>query len=357
MDIKGALPKKANRMDDALVRIKQRFRRISSFSLPPPAPWPVIQQQQQQQTDVEIRTLGDLIALADTWGMREAECNNVDLLALTRIRGELEQLHALIGLSAFKKAVLDQVLYFLQHLHGGGPDADFLHTVLCGPPGTGKTEIAKILGALYANLGVLKSGVFKKVTRSDLVGGYLGQTAIKTSKVVQECLGGCLFIDEAYSLGNDSYSKECLDTLCEALSDRKAELMVIIAGYEKDLDETVFEVNRGLASRFIWRFVLDDYRAQELHAMFLKKVRDNHWTTAVSEVSVAWFEKRSFPYYGRDIELLFTYTKCCHGRRIFGRATELRKCLLLRDVEAGYEMLEKNRQRQKASYEIPGFYV
>ena len=72
-----------------------------------------------------------------------------------------------------------------------------MHTVIYGPPGTGKTEIAKIIGRIFCNLGILKKGVFKKVTRSDLVAGYLGQTAMKTKDVIQECIGGVLFIDEA----------------------------------------------------------------------------------------------------------------------------------------------------------------
>ena len=79
---------------------------------------------------------------------------------------------------------------------------DFMHTVIYGPPGTGKTEIAKIIGKIYCKMGILKKGTFKKVTRSDLIAGYLGQTALKTKDVINECLDGVLFIDEAYSLGN-----------------------------------------------------------------------------------------------------------------------------------------------------------
>ena len=98
---------------------------------------------------------------------------------------------------------------------------------------------------------------FKKVTRSDLIAGYLGQTALKTQEVIKECLGGVLFIDEAYALGNeqkkDSFAKECIDTLCEGLSDHKENLMVIIAGYEKELQSCFFDYNQGLESRFSWR--------------------------------------------------------------------------------------------------------
>ena len=152
---------------------------------------------------------------------------------------------------------------------------DFMHTVIYGPPGTGKTEIAKIMGNIFCNLGILKKNVFRKATRSDLIAGYLGQTAIKTRDLVTSCLGGVLFIDEAYALGNeekrDSFAKECIDTLCEALSDHKDEIMVIIAGYEKELKNCFFNYNQGLESRFTWRFHTDDYKPEELMEDFRKE--------------------------------------------------------------------------------------
>ena len=156
-----------------------------------------------------------------------------------------------------------------------------MHTVIYGPPGTGKTEIAKIMGRIFSGVGVLKRNKFKKATRVDLIAGYLGQTAIKTNDVINECLGGVLFIDEAYALGNDekrdSFSKECIDTLCEALSNHKDNLMVIIAGYEEDLKKCFFAYNKGLDSRFPWRFQTDDYTPKELNLIFQKKIADADW--------------------------------------------------------------------------------
>ncbi len=145
---------------------------------------------------------------------------------------------------------------------------DFMHTVIYGPPGSGKTEVAKIIGRIFSNLGILNKKIFKKVSRNDLVAGYLGQTAIKTKDMIKASLGGVLFIDEAYSLGNsekrDSFAKECVDTLCEALSEHKHNWMVIIAGYEKELNDCFFSLNEGLNSRFTWRFKLDAYKPCEL---------------------------------------------------------------------------------------------
>ena len=157
----------------------------------------------------------------------------------------------MVGMQTLKKNVLDQLLYYLQGFHNGVDD--YKHTVIMGPPGTGKTEVAKILGTIYSKMGVISKPLdangtipFKKATRSDMIAGYLGQTAIKTKAVINQCLGGVLFIDEAYSLGDDNFSKECVDTLCEALSDQKDNIMVIVAGYENELNAQFFSLNSGL---------------------------------------------------------------------------------------------------------------
>ena len=228
---------------------------------------------------------------------------------------------------------------------------DFMHTVLYGPPGTGKTEVAKILGNIFSHLGILKSNTFKKVTRSDLIAGYLGQTAIKTRDVIKSAIGGVLFIDEAYALGNtekrDSFSKECIDTLCEALSDHKHELMVIIAGYEKELTDCFFSYNEGLNSRFTWRYKIDNYSAVDLRKIFEKIVRDHQWVwspLATDAIKDAWFKTHYdyFKYFGRDIEVFFTKTKIAHSRRIFCRPDAEKRILNMKDLECGFELFSQN---------------
>jgi SpoVK/Ycf46/Vps4 family AAA+-type ATPase len=222
-----------------------------------------------------------------------------------------------------------------------------MHTVIYGSPGTGKTEIAKIIGQIFSNLGILDKGTFKKVTRSDLIAGYLGQTAIKTRDIIKECIGGVLFIDEAYALGNqekkDSFSKECIDTLCELLSDYKDSLMVIIAGYEKELNECFFSYNKGLDSRFTWRYKVDEYNGEDLYHIFVKKVKDIDWEIT-TEIDVNWFniKKEHFPFYGRDIETLLSKTKIAHSRRIFGKPNAAKKLLTKEDLNKGFDIFSKN---------------
>ncbi len=318
----------------------------------------------KKHIDISFNTFGDLLRILSENEYSDDVEYNIDLKALFDIKSELEKLNEMIGMENFKNAILDQILYFIQNLHLG-KEPDFKNMILCGPPGTGKTEIAKILGTMYSKIGVLKNNIFKKVTRSDLIAGYLGQTAIKTKKVITECLGGCLFIDEAYSLANserdDSYSKECLDTLCESMSEYKESLMVIIAGYEEELYDTFFKANKGLESRFIWRFKIDEYSAKELMQIFLKKVKENEWSFEVEETNptlLKWFEskKSSFKHFGRDMELLFSYTKISHGRRIYGLSSDLRKKMNLDDLDKGYKYFLTNTN-QKKTYTIHGLYV
>jgi SpoVK/Ycf46/Vps4 family AAA+-type ATPase len=313
--------------------------------------------------DASVTSLADLINIIEKNEYRTDTEYNIDLKSLHNIKTELLELNTMIGMETMKQSIVDQLLYFVQNLHVGKDSGDFKHTAIYGPPGTGKTEIAKIIGKMYSKMGILKNNVFRKVTRSDLIGGYLGQTAIKTRKVIDECMGGVLFIDEAYSLANsereDSYSKECLDTICEALSDHKNDFMVIIAGYEDELNETFFRVNKGLQSRFIWRFTMDEYSSNELMKIFKKKVMDQEWLfEKEDDVKEKWFQERKdqFKSFGRDMELLFTYTKIAHGRRIYGKEKDLRKRISLEDINKAYDVFLKNKNLKKPTV-IYGLYV
>ena len=222
----------------------------------------------------DINNIKDILDIMENYSCVINILDNYKINKLLLIKEPLIELNNLIGMEELKTDILNQILFYIQNLHFHN-NLEFMHTVLCGPPGTGKTEVAKIIGRIFSKLGILSKQTFTKVVRSDLIAGYLGQTAIKTSKVIENSLGGVLFIDEAYALGNsekrDSFAKECIDTLCEALSNHKHNLMVIIAGYEKELDECFFNFNPGLRSRFPWVFRTDKYSPKDLLNIFCKK--------------------------------------------------------------------------------------
>jgi len=300
--------------------------------------------------NVEINNIEDLISLINKYEVNFNIQYNININALHNIKDPLNELNNMIGMKDLKTNIVDQILYFIQDFHkNNNTNGDFMHTVIYGPPGTGKTEIAKIMGKIYSKIGVLKKGTFKKVTRSDLVAGYLGQTALKTKDVITESLGGVLFIDEAYALGNsekrDSFSKECIDTLCEALSDNKENLMVIIAGYEKELNDCFFNYNQGLDSRFTWRFKTDDYDFEDLYKIFIKKVKEIEWQLDTNKpITSDWFKKNKdyFEFYGRDIETILAKTKIAHSKRVFGKPENEKKKINLDDLNKGLEIYLKN---------------
>ena len=322
----------------------------------------MIVEMETRNINVEINTLEDLIKMINDNPIMENVKYNIDMTSIHKIKPELIELQNMIGMKNLKDSVLDQILYFSQNLHKNkNKESDFMHTVIYGPPGTGKTEVAKILGKIFSKLGILEKKTFKKATRSDLIAGYLGQTAMKTKELITSCLGGVLFIDEAYALGNeekkDSFSKECIDTLCESLSDHKDKIMVIIAGYEKELNDCFFSYNQGLNSRFTWRFKTDDYSAEELMKIFIKKINESGWTLhSNSDINVKWFEENMiyFKFYGRDMETLFSKTKIAHGRRVFCKPPEEKKKIIKEDLEKGFKMFLNNDEvkRRKDEKEI-----
>jgi ATP-dependent 26S proteasome regulatory subunit len=307
--------------------------------------------------NTEINNINDLLNLIQTYPDNLENDYNINMKILHKIKEPLTDLNNMIGMKNLKENIVDQILFYIQNLHtftSKNSGNDFMHTVIYGPPGTGKTEIAKIMGSIFSKMGMLNKGTFKKVTRSDLIAGYLGQTALKTRDVIKDSLGGVLFIDEAYALGNsdkkDSFSKECIDTLCEALSDNKDNLMVIIAGYESDLNECFFNYNQGLNSRFIWRFKTDDYTSEDLYKIFIKKINDSGWTIMEGEkIDYKWFEKNKeyFKFYGRDIETLFAKIKIAHAKRVFCLDEKIKKKITATDLENGFKIFLKNEEVKK----------
>lgn len=292
----------------------------------------------------EINTINDLIELCEKYPLDDDIQYNINMKALHDIKEPLGQMNNMIGLCDIKSNLVDQVIYYVQELHISSctkASDDFMHTVIYGPPGTGKTEIAKIIGNIFSKIGILNNKVFKKVTRDDLIAGYLGQTAIKTKDIIKECIGGVLFIDEVYSLGNadnkDSFSKECIDTLCEALSDHKGDLMCIIAGYKEEIKECFFKVNDGLESRFPWQYNIHEYSADELLKIFHRKVTEIGWSLD-HDIDNTWFHKNSgsFKYYGRDMETLLSKVKIAHSKRVFCLPKNSKTIITEGDISEGF---------------------
>ena len=185
----------------------------------------------------------------------------------------MEELNELIGLKTVKHDVEELVslakVRKMREEKGLKAVPMSLHLVFSGNPGTGKTTVARILGKLYKEIGILSTGQMVETDRSGLVAGYVGQTAIKTQKKIQEAMGGILFIDEAYTLNqkDENFGQEAIDTILKAMEDHRDEFIVIVAGYTQLMKEFI-ESNPGLKSRFNKFFEFPDYTVEELQQIF-----------------------------------------------------------------------------------------
>jgi len=296
--------------------------------------------------DFALNNISDLIQIGKKYPTDykdKKKFYNYDIKILHDLIEPLSELKNLIGLDDIKNQIFNQIIFYIQHLDN--KNNDYLHTVIQGTPGVGKTELAKIIGKIYCKLGILKKGHFKSVKRSELVGGYLGQTAIKTQKILDAAKGGVLFIDEAYSLGNkegkDSYSKECIDTLTSHLSESKNDFVCIIAGYKEQLNKCFFSYNEGLQRRFPYRYEIKDYSHIELKEILKKKIKDYDWKIKSDEdlPDNVFEEKRAyFKYNGGDIENLFHKIKIAHSKRVVYLKPDEKKIITKNDLINGFNL-------------------
>ena len=293
----------------------------------------------------DIKSIDDLIEIGKSYD--DNYTYNIDVKTLFKLVEPLTELKKMIGMNSIKENMIDHILFKIQNFDES--HNMMMHTIIQGPPGCGKTEVSRIIGKIYLAMGILKNDKFIKATRSDLIAGYLGQTAKATQKIIDSAKGGVLFIDEVYSLGNeekrDSFSKECIDTINENLTERKTDFICIIAGYKEEIKNCFFNYNPGLERRFPIRFSINEYSAPELFLIFKKKVFENNWNIHES-VKVNFFEKnyKEFKFFAGDMELLFNTCKRAHSRRVFTKNNEIKKLITVNDIEKGFEAF-KNKEK------------
>jgi Holliday junction resolvasome RuvABC ATP-dependent DNA helicase subunit len=235
------------------------------------------------------------------------------LVGLTTVKGEI---HTLVNVARVKE---------MRKKEGLKSPTTSYHMVFVGPPGTGKTTVARLVSQIFHSLGLLSKGHLIEVDRAELVAGYVGQTAIKTDACVKEALGGVLFIDEAYSLAGGSdqdFGNEAIETLLKLMEDNRNDLVVIAAGY-RDRMESFIDSNPGLRSRFTRFIDFPDYTPDELTTIFTRLVEEEGYKLDAGVAETV--RKKMFDAYiartptfgnGRMVRNLFEKTITAQANRL-----------------------------------------
>ena len=268
-----------------------------------------------------------------------------------------KDLKNMIGLNDIKEQIFKKLGFFVHKLNNKN---EINHIVITGEPGVGKTSIAKIIGKIYLALGFLKNDEFIEAKRSDLIGQYCGHTAIKTQKVIDSAEGGVLLIDEVYSLGNkekkDAFTKECIDTINQNLTEKADKFLCIIVGYKEEVQSCFFNYNKGLERRFPIRFNLESYTETDLVEILFKFASDENWFFENEEnlkknvEKIITKNKDHLKNQAGDLRNIFQLIKENYSCRLFKESINDDfgdKKLTIKDFEYGFEKFITIKEENK----------
>ena len=231
-------------------------------------------------------------------------------------------------------------------------DATLLNTVIYGPPGCGKTTMARVLSQLYLKFGVIENGKIVHGDRANMIGEYVGDTAPKTKALLNSALGGVLFIDEAYQLGHAAdgnrcpFAYECINTITQFITEHEGEIVIILAGYERDVKENFFAQNDGLTRRFPWSYTLTKATPEQLYEIFKSQMRKSKYSIKENALSVDLFKKKDlFNHSGGDTQILFDKCKMIHEKRMFSQL-QTDTILTKVDIKKAFKLFEEQKEQE-----------
>lgn len=264
--------------------------------------------------------------------------------SIYRKQSAKEMFDSVIGMENVKQSAykFEKYAIFLKRAEMDGmslPNSN-MHMIFTGNPGTGKTMIARIIGQMLFDLGIIEENKVFEIEPKDLKSPYIGESAIKTSKIIDKAMGGVLFVDEAYAIGNDSGGKEAIATLIKAMEDHKDKFVAIFAGYEKEMHEFL-NINSGITSRIGYTFHFDDYSVDELTKMFDVKMKKAGFTynedilNEVRELCITFSRRKNFGN-GRFIDKVIQNVIIKHSSRDIDDSTL--KVLEIEDIPSASEL-------------------
>ena len=275
---------------------------------------------------------------------------NIKFKVLCQIIPTLRKIDALVGLKDIKQELVETALYQLRVKHSTRKDEPGMNNImLTGPPGVGKTQVAQLIAELFTETGQLSEGKIVTANRSDLVGQYLGQTAIKTKEMIAKAEGGILFIDEVYSLGHedkrDFFAKECIDTLIQHMTDKPGAFTLMVAGYRQEVESCFLGQNKGLKRRFTINLHLSGYSGLELAEIFKLHCLQDNWEIEEKQRIFSFIAKhaKDFVFYAGDMKTLLHRAKFISTMRMWKTSLDFNsKCnITLKDVELAKEYMHK----------------
>lgn len=294
----------------------------------------------------------------------------IDCEDLAKLREPMEEIDALVGMVSVKQVLTFRIIRYLQRSYFQNRGLD--HIVITGPAGCGKTSLGIIIAKLLAKMGRTKGGEVVVGTRKNLIGSFLGQTSKQTQAVIDEAIkkSGVLLIDEAYQLSDgrgsdsgDSFSKACIDTLNQNLSENSDKLVCMLIGYKDSLNRDFFSQNQGLRRRFTVWLHLEPYSPMELATIFLSQLVGQGLQTALKVERVtemfSLYKDVCFKDHGGSVTNLVEEIKRKHCLRVFGSLKNEKGVIIEDDVRKGLDSIKTTIESNlpKPNHPPPFMYV
>lgn len=305
----------------------------------------------------DVQSTQDLLDLISFIKKHELNTKAPKYHRLVQAEKTIIKFNQMIGLDDAKAIMATQILSLCDtnvNTLGSQQMSNDMHCVLYGPPGCGKTTMANTLAELYLELGIIQNGKIIRGDRANLIGEYVGETAIKTKKVLESALGGVFFLDEAYQLGHaadgnrDSFAYECINTIVQFITENKGKLVMILAGYENDIKGNFFAQNAGLDRRFPFKYRLKGYNEEQLLAIFELQAKQRGYELESGALDASFFKTHEdyFKFYGGDTENFFSCCKMIHDKRMFS-TLKSDKILNSVDISKGFLIFQENKKTNK----------
>lgn len=303
-----------------------------------------------------ISSIEDIIELSKRSDVNDFNFNS-KFRSLINLAPTLQKLSDMIGMDDVKKTVFNHICSIVHY--DSALNNAMLNVVITGVPGIGKTHLGNILAELYCSLGYASNKTISAPKRPDLIAEYLGQTAVKTQKVIDNTKNGILLIDEAYSIGDkdDMFTKECLNLLNQNMTEMGSKLIVIIIGYKKSLDSNFFALNEGLRRRFQITYDITSPSSDNLSKIFNHKIKELGWFIETNMDDFFKTHYDEFPFFGGDIDTFITECISAHSYNLMKTCIDVSLTRIKKFTDTDIKTALVNFKQNKSKCDVDFSYL